>query len=91
MEKLNGLHGDYSLKKEMSHYVKEKTLLVNMCAFEGYKSLRDEFCLGHFIWACVLYCKCNYCANGHSSHGRNLGYSWWHHSSFEIIKIIGPN
>lgn len=55
--------------------MKEKTLLVNMCAFEGYKSLRDEFCLGHFIWACVPYCKCNYYANGQGSHGRNLGYS----------------
>jgi len=71
----------------MSQYVKRKTLLVNMHVFEGYKSLRDEFYLGHFIWACMLYCKCNYYANICSNHGKNLGYSRWHHSWSEIIKI----
>lgn len=49
MEKLNGLHTDHLLKKEMSWYVKDKTLLVNMHVFEEYKRGRDEFYLGHFI------------------------------------------
>lgn len=91
MEKLNGLHSDHLLKKEMSRYVKDKTLLVNMYVFERYNSLRDEFYLGHFIWPCILYCKCNYYANAHRNCGRNLGYSWWHPSWFEMIKIILTN
>lgn len=91
MEKVNGLHSDHLLKEEMSQYEKDKTLLVNMHLFEGYKSLRNEFYLGHFMWACILYCKCNYYANAHRNHGRNLGYSWWHHFWFEIIETILTN
>lgn len=54
MEKLNGLHSDHLLREEMSQSVKDKTLLVNMHLFEGYQNLREEFYLGHFIWACIL-------------------------------------
>lgn len=63
MEKLNGLHSDHLLREEMSQSVKDKTLLVNMHLFEGYQSLREEFYLGHFIWAYILYHKCNYHVN----------------------------
>lgn len=56
-EKLNGLHSDHLLKKEMSQYVKDKTLLVNMHVFEGYKSLRNEFYLGTLYG--LAYCTVN--------------------------------
>lgn len=75
MEKLNGLHSDHLLREEMSQYVKDKTLLVNMHVVEGYQILRDEFYSEHFIWACILYCKYNYYVNACSNRRKNLLYS----------------
>lgn len=66
MEKLNGLHTDHLLKKEMSWYVKDKTLLVNAHVFEEVYACIKEVGMS-FIWG-TLY-RLSYCTvNANAKH-----------------------